>query len=127
MPGCGKPGLLLCGAHCTRRICPRARTFRRWILKEASYPLQPAAKRPASVVLHAMPPRSDRNAPLYTLASCVTRGERNASRTGQIVLTDQDIYLFREGTHSHLHSKLGCRLLEPGAGANFAVWAPNAA
>jgi len=43
------------------------------------------------------------------------------------VLTDQDIYLFREGTHSHLHSKLGCRLLEPGAGANFAVWAPNAA
>ena len=43
------------------------------------------------------------------------------------MLTDQDIYLFREGTHSQLHSKLGCRLLEPGAGAHFAVWAPNAA
>jgi 1,4-alpha-glucan branching enzyme len=42
------------------------------------------------------------------------------------VLTDQDIYLFREGTHSQLHSKLGCRLLEAGAGAHFAVWAPNA-
>jgi 1,4-alpha-glucan branching enzyme len=41
------------------------------------------------------------------------------------VLTDQDIYLFREGTHSQLSSKLGSRLL-PGAGAYFAVWAPNA-
>jgi len=42
------------------------------------------------------------------------------------VLTDHDIYLFREGTHSNLHSKLGCRLLDGGAGAEFAVWAPNA-
>ena len=42
------------------------------------------------------------------------------------MLTDQDIYLFREGTHSQLYSKLGCMLL-PGAGAHFAVWAPNAA
>jgi 1,4-alpha-glucan branching enzyme len=41
------------------------------------------------------------------------------------VLTDQDIYLFREGTHSQLHSRLGCMLL-PGGGAHFAVWAPNA-
>ena len=41
------------------------------------------------------------------------------------MLTDQDIYLFREGTHSHLGSKLGCSLV-PGAGAHFAVWAPNA-
>ena len=42
------------------------------------------------------------------------------------MLTDQDIYLFREGTHSQLQSKLGCRVLEPGAGVHFAVWAPNA-
>ncbi len=42
------------------------------------------------------------------------------------MLTDQDIYLFRQGTHSQLYSKLGCGLLEPGAGAHFAVWAPNA-
>jgi 1,4-alpha-glucan branching enzyme len=42
------------------------------------------------------------------------------------VLTDHDVYLFREGTHSNLHSKLGCRLLKAGAGAEFAVWAPNA-
>ena len=43
------------------------------------------------------------------------------------MLTDHDIYLFREGTHSHLHSKLGCRVSERGAGAHFAVWVPNAA
>ena len=42
------------------------------------------------------------------------------------MLTDHDIYLFREGTHSQMQSKLGCRVLEPGAGARFAVWAPNA-
>jgi len=43
------------------------------------------------------------------------------------VLTEHDIYLFREGTHSQLYAKLGCHLLEGGAGAVFAVWAPNAA
>jgi len=43
------------------------------------------------------------------------------------VLTEQDIYLFREGTHSQLHSRMGCRMSESGAGAHFAVWAPNAA
>jgi 1,4-alpha-glucan branching enzyme len=43
------------------------------------------------------------------------------------VLTEQDIYLFREGTHSQLQTKLGCHLLTPGQGAHFAVWAPNAA
>jgi 1,4-alpha-glucan branching enzyme len=43
------------------------------------------------------------------------------------VLTDQDIYLFREGTHSQLQSKLGCNVLASGEGVHFAVWAPNAA
>jgi 1,4-alpha-glucan branching enzyme len=42
------------------------------------------------------------------------------------VLTDQDIYLFREGTHGRLYGRLGCRL-EAAGGAHFAVWAPNAA
>jgi 1,4-alpha-glucan branching enzyme len=41
------------------------------------------------------------------------------------VLTDHDIYLFREGTHGRLYGKLGCEPL-PGGGARFAVWAPNA-
>ena len=44
------------------------------------------------------------------------------------VLTDHDIYLFREGTHARLYRHLGCH---PGEhegtpGAQFAVWAPNA-
>jgi 1,4-alpha-glucan branching enzyme len=42
------------------------------------------------------------------------------------VLTDHDIYLFREGTHSRLYEKLGCQLDASGAGATFGVWAPNA-
>ena len=38
---------------------------------------------------------------------------------------DQDVYLFREGTHGRLYSMLGCQL---GHGAaTFRVWAPNAA
>jgi 1,4-alpha-glucan branching enzyme len=43
------------------------------------------------------------------------------------VLTDQDIYLFREGTHGRLFDQLGSRLAADGNGAHFAVWAPNAA
>jgi len=41
------------------------------------------------------------------------------------VLTEQDIYLFREGTHSTLHRHMGCHM-RPEGGAHFAVWAPNA-
>ena len=43
---------------------------------------------------------------------------------GPSPLSEHDIYLFREGTHTRLHGKLGCRM-EAG-GAHFAVWAPNA-
>jgi 1,4-alpha-glucan branching enzyme len=42
------------------------------------------------------------------------------------LLTEQDIYLFREGTHASLFDELGCHL-QPGGGASFGVWAPNAA
>jgi 1,4-alpha-glucan branching enzyme len=52
--------------------------------------------------------------------------QHDAPRASPAVLTNHDIYLFREGRHSQLHSKLGCRLLEPSVGAHFAVWAPNA-
>src|SRR5687768_12303612 len=41
-----------------------------------------------------------------------------------VVLREQDIYLFREGTHSHLFEHLGCQPAAEGAG--FAVWAPGA-
>ena len=42
------------------------------------------------------------------------------------MLTEHDIYLFKEGSHGELYAKLGCHLLEHG-GASFGVWAPNAA
>jgi 1,4-alpha-glucan branching enzyme len=42
------------------------------------------------------------------------------------LLTDQDIYLFREGTHAGLYRNLGCHLEGGAGGAHFAVWAPNA-
>jgi len=42
------------------------------------------------------------------------------------VLTDQDIYLFREGTHGRLYTELGSHATADGSGVHFAVWAPNA-
>jgi len=44
------------------------------------------------------------------------------------LLTDRDIYLFREGTHCHLYNKLGSheKTVNGGGGVYFAVWAPNA-
>jgi 1,4-alpha-glucan branching enzyme len=40
-------------------------------------------------------------------------------------LSEQDIYLFKEGTHAALYRRMGCQL-RPEGGAHFAVWAPNA-
>lgn len=47
---------------------------------------------------------------------------------GPSLLTDYDIYLFREGNHFKLHEKLGAHILEYRGkkGVLFAVWAPNA-
>ncbi|MGA7985325.1 MAG: hypothetical protein WCA01_09130, partial [Burkholderiales bacterium] len=42
------------------------------------------------------------------------------------MLTDHDVYLFREGTHGRLYEQLGCQLAPEGQGARFAVWAPSA-
>ncbi len=44
------------------------------------------------------------------------------------LLTDHDIYLFREGNHFRLHEKLGAHPMTEGGteGVYFAVWAPNA-
>jgi 1,4-alpha-glucan branching enzyme len=42
------------------------------------------------------------------------------------MLTEHDLYLFREGTHARLYEHLGCRLDAQSGGARFAVWAPNA-
>ena len=40
------------------------------------------------------------------------------------MLGEQDVYLFREGTHGRLYTAMGC-VLDPD-GATFRVWAPNA-
>jgi len=47
---------------------------------------------------------------------------------GISLLTDHDIYLFKEGTHSRLYDKLGAHLMtvDGQPGVLFAVWAPNA-
>ncbi|HWO42322.1 MAG TPA: 1,4-alpha-glucan branching protein GlgB [Candidatus Eisenbacteria bacterium] len=44
------------------------------------------------------------------------------------LLTEQDLYLFNEGSHFRLYNKLGAHLVRQGGanGAYFAVWAPNA-
>ncbi len=49
-----------------------------------------------------------------------------------MLLTDQDIYHFREGTYFRAYEKLGAHVLPAargaaGGGTRFAVWAPNAA
>ena len=48
-----------------------------------------------------------------------------------MLLTDHDIYLFREGTHVRAYEKLGAHALPHGPdreqGTDFALWAPNAA
>ena len=45
------------------------------------------------------------------------------------LLTDEDLYLFNEGSHFQLHDKLGAHVVnqEGVSGTQFAVWAPNAA
>ncbi|MFO1485743.1 MAG: 1,4-alpha-glucan branching protein GlgB [Verrucomicrobiaceae bacterium] len=45
-----------------------------------------------------------------------------------LLLGDQDMYYFREGTHQHLWDMLGARLrvIDGVAGCQFSVWAPNA-
>ncbi|MDP9342726.1 MAG: 1,4-alpha-glucan branching protein GlgB [Actinomycetota bacterium] len=46
----------------------------------------------------------------------------------QTLLTDQDLYLFNEGTHGRLQEKLGAHVVATAeaSGTHFAVWAPNA-
>ncbi|MBZ0191827.1 MAG: 1,4-alpha-glucan branching protein GlgB [Candidatus Kuenenia stuttgartiensis] len=48
--------------------------------------------------------------------------------TSKSLLTDHDIYLFKEGNHFHLYEKLGSHLITFNnvKGVYFAVWAPNA-
>jgi len=65
-----------------------------------------------------------------TMGRDATRRDSRAPERS--MLTAQDIYLFREGTHGRLYQGMGCHLVGKGgeggaSGASFAVWAPNAA
>src|SRR5262245_64786439 len=40
------------------------------------------------------------------------------------LLTDDDLFLFNQGTHYRLYDKLGAHIVD--GGTYFAVWAPNA-
>jgi 1,4-alpha-glucan branching enzyme len=44
------------------------------------------------------------------------------------IFTENDIYLFKEGSHFKLYEKMGSHVVKDGgkAATNFAVWAPNA-
>jgi len=44
------------------------------------------------------------------------------------LISDHDVFLFKEGTHYRLHDKLGAHLVQVdhGPAVHFAVWAPNA-
>jgi 1,4-alpha-glucan branching enzyme len=67
---------------------------------------------------------------------CALRGECSGSSKGKEVpvlpeltlLTEEDLYLFNEGTHLRLYEKLGAHLVTADGveGTYFAVWAPNA-
>ncbi len=51
-----------------------------------------------------------------------------APRSDAHLLTDQDLYLFNEGSHYRAYEKLGAHLTTRGSesGASFGLWAPNA-
>ena len=55
--------------------------------------------------------------------SRATRGRRATSKT-DAALGEQDVYLFREGTHARLYAVMGCVLDDDAS--TFRVWAPNA-
>jgi 1,4-alpha-glucan branching enzyme len=61
-------------------------------------------------------------------AKSISNASPYAVRYDVTLLTDNDLYLFNEGTHHRLYSKLGAHLITLGSvkGVYFAVWAPNA-
>ena len=61
-------------------------------------------------------------------STSVADGRRLLNSGQRSLLTDDDLFLFNEGTHQHLYDKLG-RIRWRRAGSEelyFGVWAPNA-
>ncbi len=81
----------------------------------AAAPIAPESKEPES----AVSPRPRLQEPPDSVG---------AVRHDVTLLTDYDLHLFNEGTHVHLHEKLGAHPMEAHGqrGTYFAVWAPNA-
>ncbi len=64
--------------------------------------------------------------PADPLAKAATPGAGSALDQPS-ALSDFDVFLFRQGTHTRLYDRLGAHLFDHGnPGARFAVWAPNA-
>lgn len=63
-----------------------------------------------------------------TLRQQISNHGSSNVRHDQTLMTDHDIYLFKEGTHYRLYDKLGAHPMEVDGvkGTYFAVWAPNA-
>src|SRR5215831_8238393 len=71
--------------------------------------------------------------PKYRFAACWPWRVRGEARGGEwnmsvlsrlSLISEDDLYLFNEGSHLHLHEKLGAH--PSPEGTSFAVWAPNA-
>ena len=72
-------------------------------------------------------PRKKRGSPRSPRTGAASSA-RPEGAGGESLLTDQDLYLFNEGSHLRLYEKLGAHpiTVDGVAGTAFAVWAPNA-
>jgi 1,4-alpha-glucan branching enzyme len=60
------------------------------------------------------------------MSTTAKRTRKPEEQPGFSLLSEQDIYLFNEGTHRHLADRLGSHRMPDSDGYYFAVWAPNA-
>ncbi len=84
-----------------------------WLVKFAKLQSAPPASNPMS-------------RPADPIANAAATGADSALAQASS-LSDFDVFLFRQGTHTRLYERLGSHLAEEeNHGARFAVWAPNA-
>jgi 1,4-alpha-glucan branching enzyme len=99
------------------------------VTRDGSAPVAMKKRHPAGIFEAVMPGVTD--IPDYRLRVTYGGGATvdvdDPYRYGP-VLSDYDLYLFGEGTHTRIYDKLGAHLVTIGAaeGVHFAVWAPNA-
>ncbi|MFC1909257.1 1,4-alpha-glucan branching protein GlgB [Chloroflexota bacterium] len=69
-----------------------------------------------------------KSAPKKTSQSIRVKTKEGSESSEVSLLTQDDLYLFNEGTHFHLYEKLGSHplIFNNKKGTYFAVWAPNA-